>query len=146
MEAYVEGNIPSHIAGNSYADEVKFVIKPSEVITEWKVCAYLDEAGALAGSAEDAAIQKFGEGEYIDESGLTIPYTLENLKQDFPESWQKLQKATNVIRNKYDTYLEEIVGFNGTSASKLLQDYRETFLNIDKLILDELSDLFFGLW
>lgn len=69
MEAYVEGNIPSHVAGNSYADEVKFVIKPSEVITEWKVCAYLDEAGALAGSAADTAIGNANGSENV--SGTT---------------------------------------------------------------------------
>lgn len=34
----------------------------------------------------------------------------------------------------------------GKSNSALLQEYRETFLNIDKQIIDELNDLFFGLW
>ena len=47
-----------HETVKSYADEVKFVIKPSEVITEWKVCAYMSEEAALAGSADDAAIGK----------------------------------------------------------------------------------------
>ena len=47
-----------HTKVQSYADEVKFTIKPSEVITEWKVCAYIDEDAALAGSADDAAIGK----------------------------------------------------------------------------------------
>ena len=68
----------------------------------------IKELNIKAGSNEDAAIQKYGEGEYVTENGEIIPYTLENLKQDFPETWQKLQNATNVIRNKYDTYLEEI--------------------------------------
>lgn len=31
------------------------------------------------------------------------------------------------------------------SEAQLLQDYRDTFLNIDLLIIDELDDLFFGL-
>ncbi len=46
----------NHGTISSYADEVKFTIQPSEIIKEWKVCAYADEAAALAGSAADAAI------------------------------------------------------------------------------------------
>lgn len=33
-----------------------------------------------------------------------------------------------------------------SSYSALLQEYRETFLNIDMLIINNLNDLFFGLW
>ena len=97
----------------------------------------IKELDIKPGSAEDAAIQKFGEGEYIDEGGLTISYTLENLKQDFPESWQKLQRATNVIRGKYDTYLEEInevLKDNGYDPIPKRKDYFRHF--------EELNDLF----
>lgn len=46
-----------------------------------------------------------------------------------------------------DEYLEHIIGkTGGTSYSKLLLEYRETFMNIDMMIIDDLSDLFFGLW
>lgn len=34
----------------------------------------------------------------------------------------------------------------GKSYSKLLTEFRDTLLNIDKMIIDDLSDLFFGLW
>lgn len=38
-------------------------------------------------------------------------------------------------------------GNNGTaSESELLNMYRETFLNIDMMIIDELSELFLGIW
>ena len=46
-----------------------------------------------------------------------------------------------------DEYVEHIVGkSSGTSYSKLLQEFRETLINIDMLIIEDLSDLFFGLW
>ena len=46
-----------------------------------------------------------------------------------------------------DEYLETIIGKTGsTSFSKLLKEYRETFLNIDLMIINDLADLFFGLW
>lgn len=55
----------------------------------------------------------------------------------------------NRAENLTDTesYLQTVKGKNsGTSYSKLLAEYRETFLNIDMMIIEELSDLFFGLW
>lgn len=46
-----------------------------------------------------------------------------------------------------EDYLETLVGKQGTeSFSSLLNKFRETFLNIDMLVIDEFSDLFFGLW
>lgn len=45
-----------------------------------------------------------------------------------------------------EDYLEHIKGLNGKSYSRLLMEFRETFLNIDVLIIDELSDLFLNLW
>ena len=46
-----------------------------------------------------------------------------------------------------EEYLQHVVGKTpGTSYSKLLAEYRDTFLNIDMQIIDELSDLFFNLW
>lgn len=46
-----------------------------------------------------------------------------------------------------EEYFEHLIGKTGkNSNSKLLTEFRETFLNIDKMIIEELSDLFFGLW
>lgn len=49
--------------------------------------------------------------------------------------------------NSTDEYLEHVKGKRGgQSYSALLNEYRQTFLNIDVEILDSLSDLFFNLW
>lgn len=46
-----------------------------------------------------------------------------------------------------EEYLEHIVGkMSGGSYSKMLEEYRKTFLNIDMLVIKELKDLFMGLW
>lgn len=46
-----------------------------------------------------------------------------------------------------DEYTEHITGKQGSgSYSKMLLEFRKTFLNIDQMIMDELNDLFFGLW
>lgn len=43
-------------------------------------------------------------------------------------------------------YLEKFTGYRSNNPSKLLDDYRKTFLNIDLLIIGELEKLFFQLW
>lgn len=46
-----------------------------------------------------------------------------------------------------DEYAERVFGKRGgASYSKLLQEFRDTFLNIDMQIINELKDLFFLLW
>lgn len=46
-----------------------------------------------------------------------------------------------------ENYVETVKGKNsGVSYSKLLLEYRETFLNIDNMVIDEFKDLFFNLW
>ena len=51
------------------------------------------------------------------------------------------------ISNTTEDYLETIVGKQGAeSFSSLLNKFRETFLNIDMMVIEEFSDLFFGLW
>lgn len=46
-----------------------------------------------------------------------------------------------------EQYLETVKGKQGSeSYSKLLQEYRETFINIDMLVIGELTDLFMNIW
>ena len=55
-------------------------------------------------------------------------------------------EATNNV-NTTEDYIETITGKQGTeSFSSLLNKFRETFLNIDMMVIEEFSDLFFGLW
>lgn len=49
--------------------------------------------------------------------------------------------------NSNDDYLENIKGKRGVeNYSDMLKKYRDTFLNIDMLVINELEDLFFNLW
>lgn len=46
-----------------------------------------------------------------------------------------------------EDYLEHVYGkMAGKSYAQLILEYRETFLNIDMMIIEELKDLFMGLW
>lgn len=49
--------------------------------------------------------------------------------------------------NSTDKYIETVKGKQGTeNYSSLLKKFRETFLNIDMMIIEECSDCFFTLW
>lgn len=47
--------------------------------------------------------------------------------------------------NRSDSYIDKVLGYEGNQSEMLLK-FRETFLNIDMMIIDELKDLFFTLW
>lgn len=47
--------------------------------------------------------------------------------------------------NRSDTYVDKVLGYEGNQSEMLLK-FRETFLNIDMMVIDELKDLFFTLW
>lgn len=54
--------------------------------------------------------------------------------------------SNEVIRNTED-YLHHVIGkTGGVSYSKLLKEYRETFINIDMMIIKDLRDLFMNIW
>lgn len=44
-----------------------------------------------------------------------------------------------------DSYVDKILGYEG-NQSEMLSKFRETFLNIDMMIIDELKDLFFTIY
>lgn len=59
------------------------------------------------------------------------------------------ENNVNSSNNKisFDEYVDEVIGKQSyENNSSLLKQFRETFLNIDSMIIEELSDLFFGLW
>lgn len=78
----------------------------------------------------------------------------DNTMSDYTEngSTTNNQKNNSNITSKLDInnmeqYIEHITGKTAShSFSKLLKEFRSTFLNIDMLIIEELKDLFFGLY
>lgn len=55
------------------------------------------------------------------------------------------EKNDNILTT--EDFIEHVYGkTSGTSFSKMLAEYRENLINIDMMIIDELSTLFFNLW
>ena len=63
------------------------------------------------------------------------------------ESSRRGSKTSKGNLTDTESYLESVRGkTSGKSYSTLLMEYRETFINIDMMVIEELSELFFGLW
>lgn len=56
------------------------------------------------------------------------------------------ENSKRVLNNTQD-YAEHVIGKTGTqSYAKMIMELRDSFVNIDMMIIDELNDLFFNLW
>lgn len=88
----------------------------------------------------------------VNGTGNEETNTTENTGTDYNETEGTTSDVKGVTSNTgssstTEDYLETIVGKQGTeSFSSLLNKFRETFLNIDMQVIEEFSDLFFGLW
>lgn len=88
----------------------------------------------------------------VNGTGNEKTNTTEKSGTDYSETEDTTGKIDGVTSNTGKTnttedYLETIIGKQGTeSFSSLLNEFRETFLNIDMKVIEEFNDLFFGLW
>jgi len=95
--------------------------------------------GIKARSKESAAVQKYGEKQYVETNGEVVSYTDEDLVREFPnvETQEKIKKAAKVIRNKYDNYIDranEVLTKLGFDPIPKRKDYMRHF--------QELNDVF----
>ena len=60
---------------------------------------------------------------------------------------QRNEGTLNKTIDTTEDYIDHVVGKTaGASYAKMLTEYRDTFLNIDLMVINELEPLFFGLW
>lgn len=69
-----------------------------------------------------------------------------NNKNDRNEGTYNRSRGNKNDVTSTEDYLECVSGYEGAVPSDLLQKYRETFLNIDLMVINNLEDLFFQLW
>ena len=88
----------------------------------------------------------------VNGTGSEKTNTTENSGTNYSETEETTGKVDGTTSNTgssktTENYLETIAGKQGTeSFSSMLNKFRETFLNIDMQVIEEFSDLFFGLW
>lgn len=90
-------------------------------------------------------------------TGVENETYLTNARKNIDENTTATNTITNTSNNETNTnkteanttdeYIEKITGKQGSKDySSLLKEYRETFLNIDMMIIEEFNDLFLNLW
>lgn len=89
----------------TYRAKAKYAKNIVQVVTNYKKA--MDMLGIKKGSAEAKAVMWYGEGRKKAKTEYK-PYELEDLKREFPQSWENIVKANEVNRQLYDTYLREI--------------------------------------
>ena len=88
----------------------------------------------------------------VTSSGNENTDTTRNVDNNYTENetTNNTKNGTNKVTgtsNTTEDYLETLIGKQGSCTySKMLMEFRDTFLNIDLLVIDEFKDLFFGLW
>lgn len=127
---------------NMYSDT------PQGAITDLQAGKYLTNAtidsatNTFVGSSHDTSNQTNETTRNNEtETNGSVESTNEN------EYSSSLDGTSDTILSNTEDYLEKVIGSNGgESFSKRLTEYRSTFINIDMMIVNELEDLFFGLW
>lgn len=71
---------------------------------------------------------------------------LTNASKDTVDNKTKQDNTTTDNYKTTDEYLDHVYGFEGKDGSELLLKFRETFLNIDMQIIEELEPLFMQIW
>lgn len=127
---------------NMYSDT------PQGAITDLQAGKYLTNAtvdsaaNTFAGASHDSTSQT-NENTRNNETN-TDGSTDSSSDGDYSSS---MDGYSNTTLSNTEDYLEHVIGSNGgESFSKRLNDYRSTFINIDMMVINELEELFFGLW
>lgn len=143
-----EGNTRTGKNTDRYSDT------PQGAISDLESNSYLTNARIIDSNETNA-----GKSSVDTEENLNYNDSIErsiNRKDDTnktgenEESGNSSDNGTNYsYQNITDTnkYLEHVAGKQGSkSYSEMIMEYRKTFLNIDMLIINELEELFIGLW
>ena len=80
-------------------------------------------------------------------NGITENGALNSEKTYNDETTNNVRSNENTVIGSLEDYAQHVYGKRGGATySKMILEFRDTFIKIDQMILDDLSDLFFGLW
>ena len=107
-----------------------------------------NKTGYSNGTNQETKTTEFGEENndtFNEENSLTGIKNQNNSGKEQED--MKNNRIENRVVTTTDEYLQRISGKSGgMTYSAMLMEYRDSFINIDEMIIEELSDLFFGLW
>lgn len=82
----------------------------------------------------------------VETTSNTDTYNISETSGKTEENSYQRNRGTADNLLSTEDYLETVVGYEGANASKMLKEFRDTFLNIDMQVINELEVLFFQLW
>ena len=115
---------------------------PQGALTGIETETYLTNARKITNTdSSTSESSNSGSGEYKDTGNVKYSDT-----SDRTNTKNGSNSNTGTVNNT-EEYLETVSGKQGSgSYSGMLKEYRDTFLNIDRMVIAEFDDLFFGLW
>ncbi len=115
---------------------------PQGALTGIETETYLTNARKITNTdSSTSESSNSGSGEYKDTGNVKYTDT-----SDRTNTKNGSNSNTGTVNNT-EEYLETVSGKQGSgSYSIMIKEYRDTFLNIDRMVIAEFDDLFFGLW
>lgn len=104
-----------------------------------------NESSVLYSDTPQGSLSGVESGTYLTNATKTNDKGSSSLSVETSGSGSSTDVGSDNLVSTED-YLETVVGYEGKSATELLLKYRESFLNIDMMIIGELENLFFQLW
>ena len=119
---------------------------PQGAITELENERYLTNARKITENTTESGNEDASTTQKTDSTNTEDETTNITSNESVNGSLDNTTSNTGVS-NTTENYLETITGKQGTeSFSSMLNQFRETFLNIDMQVINEFNELFFGLW
>lgn len=147
-------------SSKTYDDNDDYSDTPQGTVGNLNNLTYLTDARHKHGDSSDTTTSK-GTSKSTLSNKATSKDTTSNTEQstndktfnstDNVSTSRKGSTSSDVTANTATTntqnYIENVIGKRGGQTySAMLNEFRQTFLNIDKMILDELSDLFMTIY
>ena len=139
-----DGGTEDRISNNSHNENTSSSVN-SDTVSESKTVNNTNDTGSDSGTKHNTNVSNILTKENgnsdtnVSESGNIK--TTSNSETNISNTSNSNTKINNI--NSYTTH---VFGNNGKSYPSLIKEFRESFLNIDMMIIDELEELFFGLW
>lgn len=105
--------------------------------------------GGLDGLAQDKYLTNARMITGNDTLNSKTHFTTDDMIDSTTDTSTNMTTATknNTTINNTEDYLESVKGKQGTqSYASMILEFRETFLNIDMMVINDLSDLFMNIW
>lgn len=150
----------SSTSSKTYDDNDDYTDTPQGSVGNLNNLTYLTNARHKHGDSSDSTTSK-GTSKSTLSNDATSKDTSSNTEQstndkkinstDSVDSSRKGSASSDISSNtatkNTQNYVENVIGKRGGQTySAMLNEFRQTFLNIDKMILDELSDLFMTIY